>query len=96
MQRVLNNILSNLFKYADVDKPIEISATTEQDYLVLKVRNGIRENLEIHESTKIGLITCERIMKLHHGEFQKYVVEGDFTVKLTIPMESIKKRGKIC
>lgn len=96
MQRVLNNILSNLFKYADMDKPIEISAVTEQDYLVLKVRNGIRENLEIHESTKIGLITCERIMKLHHGEFQKYVVEGNFAVKLTIPMESIKKRGKTC
>lgn len=91
MQRVLNNILSNLLKYADMDKPIEISATKEQDYLVLKVRNGIRENLEIHESTKIGLITCERIMKLHHGEFQKYVVEGDFTVKLTIPMQIIRE-----
>lgn len=86
MQRVLNNILSNLEKYADKDRPIEVSATKEQNFLVLKVRNGIRQNLDMHESTKIGLITCERIMKLHHGEFQKYDVENEFTVKLTIPM----------
>lgn len=87
MQRVLNNVLSNLEKYADKDKPIEVSALREQDFLVFKVRNGIRQNLDMHESTKIGLITCERIMKLHHGEFQKYEVEDEFTVKITIPME---------
>ncbi|MCM1159464.1 MAG: HAMP domain-containing histidine kinase [Bacteroidales bacterium] len=87
MQRVLNNILSNLGKYADKEKPIEVSAAREQDYLVISVRNGVQKNRDTHESTKIGLITCERIMKLHRGEFQKYEVEGEFTVKLTIPME---------
>lgn len=89
MQRVLNNILSNLDKYADKDIPIEVSVVKEQNYLILRVRNGIRKNLDVHESTKIGLITCERIMKLHHGEFQKYEVENEFTVKLTIPMEGM-------
>ncbi|MGN0154742.1 MAG: histidine kinase dimerization/phospho-acceptor domain-containing protein [Lachnospiraceae bacterium] len=88
MQRVLNNILSNLEKYADKEKPIEVSAVKEQNFLVIRVRNGIRKNLEPHESTKIGLITCERIMRLHHGEFQKYEVEDEFTVKLLIPMEN--------
>ncbi|MDD6070571.1 MAG: HAMP domain-containing sensor histidine kinase [Clostridiales bacterium] len=87
MQRVMNNLISNLGKYADKDEPIEVSANMEQQYMVLKIRNKIRTNLEPHESTKIGLITCERIMRLHHGEFQKFESEGDFVVKLVIPME---------
>lgn len=87
MQRVLNNIISNLGKYADKEAPIEVSANVEQQFMVLRVRNKISSDFEPHESTKIGLITCERIMKLHHGEFQKYVSEGDFIVKIVIPME---------
>ena len=87
MQRVLNNILSNLDKYADKQAPIEISAGIEQGYLLLGVRNGICADRDVHESTKIGLITCERIMKLHHGGFQKFEVEGEFTARLSIPME---------
>lgn len=86
MHRVLNNILSNLDKYADVEKPIEVAAVIERNSLVIKIRNGIRKNKEEHESTKIGLITCERIMKLHHGSFKKYEIENEFTVKLSIPM----------
>ena len=86
MQRVLNNILSNLNKYADKAAPIEIIANKEQNYLVLRIRNKVKENLDKHESTNIGLITCERIMRLQHGEFKSYEVEGEFTVKLVIPL----------
>ena len=89
MQRVLNNILSNLSKYADVNKPIEIIANKEQDTIVIRVRNAIRENLDKQESTNIGLITCNRIMKLQHGEFKTYEMEGEFTVKLTVPLQAV-------
>jgi signal transduction histidine kinase len=87
MQRVLNNIISNLGKYADKEVPVEVSANIEQNYMVIRVRNGINRHLEQHESTKIGLITCRRIMALHQGDFQKYETEDEFTVKLAIPME---------
>ena len=87
MRRVLNNILSNLFKYAEKGEPIEVTAFQEEDNIVIKVRNVISTNLDRHESTKIGLVTCERIMKLHHGEFQYFESEGDFVVKLVIPVE---------
>lgn len=88
LQRVLNNILSNLEKYADKEKAIEISAAKEQNYLVLKVRNGIRKDFQPHESTKIGLVTCERIVKLHQGEFKTYEAENEFVVQLSIPLEN--------
>lgn len=87
MQRVLNNILSNLEKYAQKDKPIEISVAIEKQFLVIRVRNTIRESIDEHESTKIGLITCRRIMEMHQGEFKTFCEDNQFTVKLSIPME---------
>ena len=87
MRRVLNNILSNLFKYAEKDSPIRISGEVEDGRLVINVSNIIRKNMEPHESTKIGLITCERIMKLHKGEFVTDTRDGEFINKLVIPME---------
>lgn len=87
MQRVLNNIMSNLTKYADPEEPIVVAATRETGYLTIRVTNAIRKNLDEHESTRIGLITCERIMRLHHGAFRKYEESGHFTAELRIPME---------
>lgn len=87
MQRVLNNIISNLMKYADKGQPIEVLAEQREHFLDLSVRNGIRKNLDVHESTRIGLITCERIMDMQGGKFQKIETEEHFTVKLIIPME---------
>lgn len=87
MQRVLNNILSNLLKYADKKVPIVVRGHYEKCYLRISVENGIRKNLELHESTKIGLITCRRIMRMHHGRFETKVTENTFTVILKIPME---------
>ena len=87
LQRVLNNILSNLEKYADIECPIEITAVKEQKFMVIRVRNGIRKDFQPHESTKIGLVTCERIMNLHQGEFKTYEVEDEFVVQMSIPLE---------
>lgn len=87
MQRVMNNILSNLYKYADKKKTIEMIVNQEQKQLVIRIRNSVSENMDKHESTRIGLITCERIMKLHKGMFETYEAEGEFTVKLMIPLE---------
>ncbi|MDO5156808.1 MAG: HAMP domain-containing sensor histidine kinase [Eubacteriales bacterium] len=91
MQRVLNNVISNLEKYADKDLPIEISACVELDKMILCVKNAINHFVEPHESTKIGLITCGRILKLHGGKFESLEEDNYFTVKIEIPME-----GKEC
>lgn len=89
MKRVLNNILSNLEKYADRESPIYIHCEIEADNLIISVRNAIRDNVSGYESTKIGLITCDRIMKLHQGQFLFYENEGEFVVKIIIKMGNI-------
>lgn len=90
MQRVLNNIISNLKKYADQSVPIEITAEIDRNRFCMCVKNGISHLKEEHESTKIGLITCERILFLHGGVFLYYEEEETFVVKLEIPMEEKK------
>lgn len=88
MQRVLNNIISNLGKYAEKEEPIRILAQVVEDQLQLSVENTIARDMVPHESTKIGLITCERIMNLHKGAFIKRKTDDTFCVTLCIPMES--------
>lgn len=95
MQRVLNNLISNIIKYADNQKPVVVKTMVEQGYFWICVKNAIRKNLEPHESTKIGLITCGRIMKLQQGDFQKYETEDEFIVKIAIPMEKIDERKEV-
>lgn len=90
MKRVLNNILSNLTKYADKDSPIHVSGEVFEDKLVITVSNTIKNNMEPHESTKIGLITCDRIMKLQGGSFEAYEDDGRFYDKLVIKMSNKK------
>lgn len=88
MSRVLNNILSNIGKYADKESPVNIFCNVETDKLCITIKNTVKKNIDPHESTKIGLITCKKIMKLHNGEFEAYDHEGEFIDKLVIPMEN--------
>ena len=86
MRRVLNNILSNLMKYAEKESPIEVNAKEKDDCVVIRVKNTIKKNLDKHESTRIGLVTCERIMKLHRGAFNYNETEDEFEAELVIPV----------
>ena len=87
MRRVLNNILSNLTKYADKNSTIDVTGKVVENKLVITVSNAVKENMEPHESTKIGLITCDRIMALQGGRFEAYESDGRFVDKLVINME---------
>ena len=87
MRRVLNNILSNISKYAENESTIEIACFIENQELHIEICNVIGDDIDPHESTKIGLVTCERIMKLHNGKFEAYEKENIFVNKLVIPME---------
>lgn len=89
MQRVLNNIDSNLRKYADVEQPVLLHAYLDKETkrMVIKVENAISQKIEPHESTQIGMITCERIMRLHGGDFETKSNGKIFTTVIYIPME---------
>ena len=85
MQRVLDNILSNIRKHANRQAPVDISGCEENGIFSLRFENGIRENTLYSESTGIGLKTCEKIMLEHDGEIKTYRNEDVFITKLILP-----------
>lgn len=85
MQRVFDNIFSNIVKYADKSKPIKIKYYTKDGLLIIYAENQINNNLKSVNSTEIGLKTCEKIIKKHNGEIVIKEIEGTFYVQISLP-----------
>lgn len=63
LKRLIDNIFSNIRKYADKDKLITISEKKTNDKICLEVANYISPSRNEAESTKIGIKTCEKICR---------------------------------
>lgn len=85
LRRVFGNLFSNLLKYADRDKPVEVSYRQEQDNLTISFCNSIDSGPK-PESTQIGLRTCEVILKRHGGTFRHEVRGNRFFAIVTLPL----------
>lgn len=88
MQRVFDNIFSNIVKYADKSKPIKIKYYTKNKLLFIYVQNKINNNLKSVSSTEIGLKTCEKIIKKHNGEIVIKKIEDIFYVQIMLPCKT--------
>ena len=89
--RIIDNIFSNINKYADGSEPITISAScigseTELPYLQISVMNKILERPMV-ESNRIGLKTCKRLADAMNLIFETEEKDGYFTVRLSIPIK---------
>lgn len=69
LQRALDNLYSNLLKYADPSDTVWMSYKRKEQSVLLSISNGIRKAQAKEESTSIGLITCRRIIEYHKGHF---------------------------
>lgn len=84
LMRIIDNVFSNLRKYADIDQPVRLTYEVVDGRLRLECRNAIRNDTEGAESNGIGLKTCVRLASLVAEKFE-YSREGDyFTCRLTI------------
>lgn len=61
LARIIDNLFSNLRKYADPDAGISLTVEEEAEVLQLRFTNAIRRSGEEAESNGIGLRTCQRI-----------------------------------
>lgn len=82
IRRVFDNLFSNLLKYADRAQPVKVSYGRQDQWLKVSFVNSIRTEQTKRESTKLGLSTCQKIMKEHGGSFLAAKENEMFRVEL--------------
>ena len=87
LKRVLDNLVSNVKKYADRERPVMFLTEARDGQLTVCLSNAVARSMDRVESTKIGLRTCEKIMSSMGGSFLTRS-EGDrFSAELSLPVE---------
>lgn len=85
LSRVLDNLYSNILKYADPAEPATFRVEYRDRVIVMTGENKIAKRSGRVESTKLGLLTCESIMHSLQGSFRTQSQGNTFTVVLVLP-----------
>ena len=87
LKRVVDNLESNLEKYADPNARIVFLATLEAGRLHICISNRTQKpRAGAVESNHIGLRTCDAILKLLGGEFHTRADGGTFVAECILPV----------
>lgn len=84
--RVLDNISSNIIKYADASSPILISLEKEEDLIGFSFHNKILLLDEKADSTGIGLQSIQNMMEKMGGVCRVSEENGYFCIKILFPL----------
>ncbi len=79
LMRIIDNIFSNLRKYADIKEPIRVKISADDAVFALRISNKRRTDIDNVESNGIGMKTCARLAELVGGLF-KYGYKGKLFV----------------
>ncbi len=85
LKRVVDNIFSNIDKYADLSKKIKVVSSVHKDNVEVTITNYIKNISSPVESTRIGIKTCERLCELMGIEFFYAQEANKFKTILVIP-----------
>lgn len=84
LMRIVDNIFSNIRKYADMDHPIYINTIFLDGKMTVEVKNKIRACIDGAESNGIGLKTCARLGSVVADGFEYESREDIFVCRLYI------------
>lgn len=84
MQRVFDNLFSNMLKYADNSEPATIRCERSGETVILLIENRIDSDADSAESTGIGIKVCEKIIQAHGGSFRAEAVDGRYKVRIEL------------
>lgn len=87
IRRILDNIGSNLIKYADPARPIEVRFLRQEGKAGLVFRNHVLPAPPTVESTKVGLTSIETMMDKMHADCKIEQENEQFTMTLLFPVE---------
>jgi signal transduction histidine kinase len=86
--RVLDNLFSNIEKYADRDESVRVDCSVEDGKMLIRFKNLVRTDENHAESNGIGTKTCSRIMQKMNGEFVAIQENGYYIAEISIPVEN--------
>lgn len=86
IKRIINNVFSNIQKYADSEAPVYVYMNNDDKNLKLIFKNHKKYTINYVESNNIGLKSVHQLLKIHDGDFLIADEEKYFTVIITIPL----------
>lgn len=88
VKRIINNVFSNVQKYADINEPVIINLLIDDNIenLTLTIKNTKKNTRNYIESNQIGLKSVAQMLKIHDGAFTVIDEENIFSVTITIPL----------
>ena len=92
MQRLFDNLFSNIMKYADHDYPVVITAEIIENQIKIVLKNHITEDAGKVESTKIGVKTCKKIVDDLNGTFRALEEDGIYKTIILFRIKEIREK----
>lgn len=84
LQRIFDNLISNIQKYADPTEAVVLKIETDKGNLVITQRNKILQEPKDVESNKIGLASIKRIVHNYGGKMETASEEEIFEIIVTL------------
>lgn len=88
LKRVVDNLVSNVEKYADAASPVILQAEAADGALTIRIQNRVAPpRPDAVESNRVGLRTCGTILQLLGGSFSVRTEDGCFTAECVLPVD---------
>jgi two-component sensor histidine kinase len=87
IQRILDNMVSNIIKYAEKSQSISITIGVKQSMLTIALLNGIKMDVDGVTSTKLGLNVSKQLLVECGGKFLVKNKMGYYQVIMEIPFD---------
>lgn len=98
IMRVVDNVFSNIYKYADIEKDITIKTMLETGYLSITVSNYKTKKSSEAESNGVGLKTCKKLCEAIGARFEctekSEIGAEEFLAKIDIPIAKAGERAE--
>lgn len=94
VMRIMDNLTSNIIKYADPEAPVTISSLEKGTMLGFVFENRIKKTAETSKSTGIGLQSVKNMMQRMNGTCVTEQFKNDFRVTLLFPGNNMDNTGR--
>ncbi|MDD6404691.1 MAG: HAMP domain-containing sensor histidine kinase [Clostridiales bacterium] len=85
IKRIIDNVFTNIRKYSDIKKPIDVRMKVNDGRVDVYFRNYISTDRENVESTRIGTLTCRKMAEEMGGVFDTCEKGRVYEATLTLP-----------